>query len=322
MMNDGADAVVTSESMPSQSYPDILCIGEPMIEFNQTRADDPHYLFGFGGDTSNAAIAAARSGASVGYISAVGNDSFGQSFLKLWQSENVSVSAVKRDSAAHTGVYFVSHGVDGHEFSYLRTGSAAGCMTSADLPLAMIRAAKIIHVSGISQAISASACDMVFAAIAEARKAGVTVSYDTNLRLRLWPLARAQAVVGAAMRMADIALPGLDDARQLTGKMDADAIVDHYLAGGCKVVAMTLGKDGALVATPSERRCIPTIAVNAVDATGAGDCFDGAFLAEWLRCHDPFQAASYAVVAAALSTTGYGAVAPLPLRAAVLAAMG
>jgi 2-dehydro-3-deoxygluconokinase len=66
---------------------------------------------------------------------------------------------------------------------------------------------------------------------------------------------------------------------------------------------------------------VPSIAVNAVDATGAGDCFDGAFLAEWVRTSDPFAAAAYATVAAALSTTGYGAVAPLPHRNDVLAAM-
>lgn len=307
--------------MPTNANPEILCIGEPMVEFNQTRAGEPDYLFGHGGDTSNAAIAAARSGASVGYVSAVGDDSFGRSFLKLWQTEHIDTSAVKTDTAAHTGVYFVSHGLDGHEFSYLRAGSAAARMTPADLPVEMIRKARVIHVSGISQAISASACDMVFEAINEARRAGVTVSYDTNLRLRLWPLSRARAITGAAMRMVDIALPGLDDARQLTGLNEPDAIVDHYLAGGCKVVAMTLGKDGALVATASERRRMPSIRVDAVDATGAGDCFDGAFLAEWLRCQDAFKAASYAVVAAALSTTGYGAVAPLPRRADVLAAM-
>jgi 2-dehydro-3-deoxygluconokinase len=315
------DPLMPQKTPSISTTPDILCIGEPMIEFNQTRPDDPHYLFGFGGDTSNAAIAAARSGASVGCISAVGNDSFGQSFLKLWRSENIDVAGVKLDETAYTGVYFVSHGDEGHVFSYLRAGSAASRMTTADLPLGMIGKAKVIHSSGISQAISPTACDMVFAAIAEARKAGVIVSYDTNLRLRLWPLARAQAVTEAAMRMADIALPGLDDARQLTGLLEPDAIVDHYLAGGCKVVAMTLGKDGALVATPDARQRVPSILVNAVDATGAGDCFDGAFLAEWLRCKDAFQAARYAVVAAALSTTGYGAVAPLPHRDAVLEAL-
>jgi 2-dehydro-3-deoxygluconokinase len=194
-------------------------------------------------------------------------------------------------------------------------------MTTADLPQAMIRQGKVLHVSGISQAISPSAADMVFEAIRIARVAGVTVSYDTNLRLRLWPLARAQAVINAAMAMADIALPGLDDARQLTGLTDPDAIADFYLGRGSSIVAMTLGKDGALVSTRAERRMVPSITVAAIDATGAGDCFDGAFLAEWVRTRDPFAAASYACAAAALSTTGYGAVAPLPQRDAVLAAL-
>ncbi len=303
------------------SVPDILAIGEPLGEFSQTTPGDPRYLFGHGGDTSNAIIAAARSGASTGYITALGDDSFGRSFLDLWAKEGVDSSAVKLDRAAHTGIYFITHGKDGHEFSYMRAGSAAARMTTADLPQAMIRQAKVLHVSGISQAISASAADMVFEAIRIAREAGVTVSYDTNLRLRLWPLARAQAVTNAAMALADIALPGLDDARQLTGLSEPDAIVDFYLGRGSSIVAMTLGKDGALVATRAERRMVPSITVAAIDATGAGDCFDGAFLAEWVRTRDPFGAASYACAAAALSTTGYGAVAPLPRREAVLAAL-
>jgi 2-dehydro-3-deoxygluconokinase len=302
--------------------PDIIAIGEPLGEFNQTRAGELNYRFGHGGDTSNAIIAAARSGARTGYVTAVGDDSFGQSFLDLWRREGVDVSGVKVDPAAHTGVYFVTHGSDGHEFSYLRAGSAASRMGPADVPAAMIAKAGILHVSGISQAISASAADMVFEAIRVAKAAGVTVCYDTNLRLRLWPLARARAVTNAAMAMADIALPGLDDARQLTGLSDPDAIADFYLGRGSSIVAMTLGKDGALVATRNDRRRVPSIKVDAVDATGAGDCFDGAFLAEWLRTRDPFAAARYATAAAALSTTGYGAVAPLPRREQVLAALG
>jgi len=301
--------------------PDILAIGEPLGEFSQTTPGDPRYLFGHGGDTSNAIIAAARSGASTGYITALGDDSFGRSFLDLWAKEGVDSTAVKVDRTAHTGIYFITHGKNGHEFSYMRAGSAAARMTTADLPQAMIRQGKVLHVSGISQAISPSAADMVFEAIRIARMAGVTVSYDTNLRLRLWPLARAQAVINAAMAMADIALPGLDDARQLTGLTDPDAIADFYLGRGSSIVAMTLGKDGALVSTRAERRMVPSITVAAIDATGAGDCFDGAFLAEWVRTRDPFAAASYACAAAALSTTGYGAVAPLPQRDAVLAAL-
>ena len=301
--------------------PDIVAIGEPLGEFNQTRPDDQNYLFGHGGDTSNATIAAARSGASTAYVSAVGNDAFGKSFLALWQREGVDCSAVKTDGEAHTGIYFISHGKDGHEFSYMRAGSAASRMTITDIPVQMISNAKVLHVSGISQAISASATDMVFAAIAIAKAAGVAVSYDTNLRLRLWPLERAQAITNAAMALADIALPGLDDAQQLTGLSEPDAIADYYLKRGSRIVAMTLGKKGALVATHHKRLIVPSIPVDVVDATGAGDCFDGAFLAEWVVTGDPFKAAAYATVAAALSTTGFGAVAPLPKREDVLRAM-
>jgi 2-dehydro-3-deoxygluconokinase len=303
------------------SHPDIVCLGEPLGEFNQTAPGDPSYLFGLGGDTSNVAITAARAGASVAFAGAVGADMFGDALLAQWRAEGVDCGAVKVDPAAATGIYFVSHGPDGHSFTYLRAGSAASRLGPADLPAALIRGAQVLHVSGISQAISASACDLVFAAIACAREAGVAVSYDTNLRPRLWPLERARAVTNAAMRLADIALPGLDDARALTGQDTPDAIADFYLEGGSTIVALTLGKQGALVATARERRVIPSIAVNAVDATGAGDCFDGAFLAEWVRTRDPFAAGRFAVVAAALSTTGFGAVAPAPRRAEVLAAM-
>ena len=143
------------------------------------------------------------------------------------------------------------------------------------------------------------------------------VSYDTNLRLRLWPLERARAVIHAAVAMSDIALPGLDDAEQLTGLSGPEAICDFYLGLGAKIVALTLGKNGTMVAVKGDRRLIPARVVTASDATGAGDTFDGAFLAEWLRVGDPFAAAAYANAAAALSTQGYGAVAPIPSRSAV-----
>lgn len=295
---------------------DIVCLGEPMVEFNQADGEG-RYLFGHGGDTSNCAIAAARAGASVGYVTRLGADEFGDSFMRLWADNGVDASRVTRDPAAHTGVYFVTHGAEGHVFSYLRAGSAASRIGPADVPGDYIAAAKILHVSGISMAISPSAADAVLEAIRVARDAGTLVSFDTNLRLRLWPLARAQAMTHAAMALCDIALPGLDDARQLAGLDDPDAIADFYLGLGARIVALTLGSQGCLVATGAERRRVPGIGVEAVDATGAGDTFDGNFLAEYLRTGDPFEAARYANAAAALSTTGYGAVTPMPMRADV-----
>jgi 2-dehydro-3-deoxygluconokinase len=300
--------------------PDIIAIGEALYELNQPD-DGASFVPGYGGDTSNALIAAARSGASTGYFTAVGADRFGRALVELWRMEGVDASRVMVNGAAHTGIYFVTHGPDGHEFSYLRAGSAASRVTEADIPADYIGAARLLHVSGISQAISSSAADAVFAAIDIARRGKVLVSYDTNLRLKLWPLARARAVIHEAMKSVDIALPGLDDARQLTGLDDPDAIVDFYMRLGAGLVALTLGKQGALVATPQRRERVASIPVEAVDATGAGDAFDGAFLAEFLRADDPFAAARFANVAAALSTRGYGAVPPLPTRAQTLAAL-
>ena len=294
---------------------DILCLGEPMLEFNQQA--DGTYLPGHGGDTSNCAIAAARQGARVGYLTHIGADIFGDSFMQLWKAEGVDTSTVRQVSDAHTGVYFVTHGPDGHEFSYLRAGSASSRMRPEDLPFDTLSTTKILHVSGISQAISDSAADSVFAAIEAVRAAGGKVSYDTNLRLKLWPLARARAVTHAAMSRCHIALPGLDDAQQLTGLTQPDAIVDFYLSLGAEIVALTLGADGTLVATADERRKISGRKVKAVDATAAGDTFDGAFLARIAAGDTPFEAARYANAAAALTTQGYGAVGPMPRRAAV-----
>lgn len=301
-------------------HPDIIAIGEPLFELNQPKGEEI-FRQGHGGDTSNCAIAAARQGARVGYVTAIGADQFGDSFMRLWAQEGVDTSAVKRSHTAHTGLYFVTHGPDGHVFSYMRAGSAASRMTPEDLPVDTIKGARILHASGISQAISSSAADAVFQAMRIARSAGVKVSYDTNLRLRLWPLDRARAVIHAAATLTDILRPGLEDARHLTGLTEPDHIVDFYLALGSEIVALTLGHEGALIATMDRRERLPAIPVRLVDATGAGDVFDGAFLAEYLRTGDPFQAGRYANMAAALSTEGYGAVAPMPRRVTVEAAL-
>ncbi len=298
---------------------DLLAIGEALVELNQP-SDGAPFVQGFGGDTSNAMIAAARLGADAAYFTAIGTDRFGQALTELWMREGVDASRIVVNGGAHTGLYFVTHGSEGHSFSYMRAGSAASRIGESDLPVDRIRETKILHVSGISQAISSSAADAVFAAIDIARDAKRLVSYDPNLRLKLWPLRRARAIIHEAMRSCDIALPGLDDALALSGLSAPDAIADFYLRLGARLVVVKLGKDGAVAATAKGRERIPARPVAAVDATGAGDCFDGAFLAEFVRVADPFAAARFANAAASLSTLGFGAVAPLPRRADVEAA--
>ncbi len=301
---------------------DILAYGEPMVEFNQTGEGGGRlYLQGFGGDSSNFAIAAARQGARVGYWSALGDDANGRALRALWDAESVDHRCVRSDAAAFTAIYFVTHGERGHEFHFYRSGSAASRVAPADVPQAAIAAAKVFHLSGISLAISSSACDAGYAGIDAAHAAGVQVSFDTNLRLKLWSLDRARAVMNDVLRRCDIALPSWDDITAITGLTDPEAIVDHCLRLGAKTVALKLGAEGALVASADERHRIAPFPCQPVDATGAGDTFGGAFVARRVAGDGLLDAARYAAAAAALSTQGYGAVAPIPHAAAVHAAL-
>jgi 2-dehydro-3-deoxygluconokinase len=322
MLRDAPTGTAMPNAADPTPSPDIIALGEPMLEFNQARADAPDaYLRGFGGDTSNMAIAASRllggSGRRVGYVTRVGDDPFGRMLLDLWRREGVDTRGVAVDPVAATGVYFVTHGPKGHEFSYLRAGSAASRMRPETLPLDTIRGTRILHVSGISQAISADACDAVFAAVDAVKSAGGVLSYDPNLRLKLWPLARARAIVLATIPHCDWFLPGLEEVTLLSGLTDVAAVVDWCHARGAPVVVMKCGAEGVVVSDGRRREHIPGLAVQSVDATGAGDCFDGAYAARVLCGDDPFAAARYANAAAALATTGFGAVAPLPRDAEV-----
>jgi 2-dehydro-3-deoxygluconokinase len=298
---------------------DILALGEAMYELS-LRADGT-FLPGFGGDTSNCVIAAARHGARCAYATKVGDDFFGDALIDLWMKEGIDINHVGRHTSAPTGLYFVIVKPGGHEFIYRRQGSAASLMSVQDVPADLIRRSKVLHVSGISQAISRTAEECVATAIGIARAHGTLVSYDTNFRRRLWDEERARGVIAAAMALADVALPSEDDMSALFGTTSPDRAIDRCLDLGAAVVAMTLGARGAMVADRERRLQFPALPVSVVDATGAGDAFDGAFLAEYLRTGGWARAGAYACAAASLSTQHPGAVAGLPTRAQTLAAM-
>lgn len=298
---------------------DIAAIGEPMVEFNQTRPGEPHYLQGYGGDTSNMIVAAARSGARTSYFTRLGDDAFGRMFLELWRREGVDAGAVAIEPKAFTAAYFVTHSAQGHQFSYLRAGSAASRMRPEELPALK---AGCVHASGISMAISASAARTVLAAFRAAKARGAKVSFDANLRLNLWTLGEARAGIAAAVALADYFFPSLEDASALSGKEDPQDILRWAHALGARTVFLKLGAEGVIVSDGARQEHIKGIEVQAVDATGAGDCFCGAALARLAAGDSVFEAARYANAAAALATTGYGAVAPLPRKDAVLELLG
>jgi len=288
----------------------IVSIGEPMVEFNQV--EERRYLQGYGGDTSNMIIAAARSGASTAYITRVGDDEFGRMFLELWKREGVDTRWVIVDRDAPTAAYFVTHGPQGHVFSYLRKHSAASRLQPADV--SDLSTAAYVHASGISMAISQSACDAVFAAFESAQ---AKIAFDANLRLRLWPLERAAAMIAKAAGMADYFFPSIEDARQLSGAASPEENLAWAHDLGAKTVFLKLGSDGVIVSDGKRRERLPGFPVEALDATGAGDCFCGTTLARLAAGDSIWEAARYANAAAALATTGYGAVDPLPRPEAV-----
>jgi 2-dehydro-3-deoxygluconokinase len=305
----------------------VAALGEAMLEFNQTTPGEPQFQQGFGGDTSNAVIAAARAGARSAYLTRIGADTFGNALLDLWHREGVDTTAVQRDAAAPTGIYFVTHGKAGHEFSYLRAGSAASQMTPQWLgtaqggtasPADVIAASTILHLSAITLAISPNACDTAFAAMLHARASGTRVAFDSNLRLKLWPLARAQACIAQAVSQCDIFLPSLEDMVTLTGLNDPEEIVDWSHAHGATTVVLKLGADGALASDGQQRMQVAGQSVTVMDATGAGDCFCGNLLARMALGDDVFTASRYANAAAALAVQGFGAVGPLPHAAQVV----
>jgi 2-dehydro-3-deoxygluconokinase len=309
---------------------DLVTLGEALVEFNQTHGGQPQYLQGFGGDTSNAAIAAARAGASTACLTRLGQDGFGDALLALWQREGVDSGAVERDTQHPTGVYFVTHGAQGHQFSYLRSGSAASRMSAAWVgqgePLHRLRNCRMLLVSGISLAISPQACDAAFAAMRIAREAGACVAFDPNLRLRLWPRDRAAACIAHAISLCDLFLPGLEDMAALLDLAPDQATPEHIAqwshARGAFTVVLKLGAQGAWVSTARGLQGrLPGRPAPRGGGPGAGDCFDGNLLARLALGDTLTEAARYANAASALAVQGHGAVAPLPHPQQVLAAL-
>ena len=313
--------------------PTILGIGEALVEFTRITDDTPNlktdkntpetettrpiYRQGFGGDTSNAIIAAARQGASTGYLSAVGGDPFGEELLELWKRENVSVAYVKVNPTDPTGVYFVQPHASGRSFSYARRGSAASLYSNKELPQQAIRDAQALHASALSTAISISMREAVADAFSIAKSSDTLVSFDTNLRLNMWDIDTAVSTIEALLPKVDVVFPSDEEARQISGRTEDNDLIDYFLEFGCQMVALTRGEKGAVIATAEDRFEVAPAKCVAVDSTAAGDSFAGSFLAYYLETGDRRVAAECAAVTAAITVSALGAIDAIPDRKVV-----
>jgi len=296
---------------------DIVSFGEPMVEFCATDVgklqDAQLYKRGWGGDTSNFAIAVARLGGRCGYICRIGDDGFGRSFLSLWQTENVDTSQVIIERDGYTAVYFISLLSNGrHDFTYLRKDSAASHYSPSDLNEEFLREARLFHSSGITLALSQSCREAVLRGAEIVKGSGGIFSFDVNYRPKLWPQDIARSHIEKAIEAADLVFASEEDLNDLYSQ-DIDDVVDRiYSIAEPKLLVLKLGSEGCSLVYEKERAHVPGFDVTVVDTTGAGDAFDGAFVLGFLKGWSSVKSATFANAAGALTTTGLGAVTPIP----------
>lgn len=239
----------------------------------------------FGGAESNVAIGLARLGHASGWCGRLGNDPFGQRIMKSIRGEGVDVSRAKLTEEAPTGLMIRENVAGKSSVYYYRKQSAASRMAPEHLDEEYIAAAKILHVTGITPALSASCADTVAAAMDMAKRHGVKVSFDPNLRLKLWGVEEARKVLLPLAMKADYFLPGLDELKLLyeTDSMDAILAKLDELPGASVIKGgeneTYLYEKGKLTAVPYFK------AEHIVDTVGAGDGFCAGFLAGLLRAY-------------------------------------
>ncbi|MFL6696091.1 MAG: sugar kinase [Vitreoscilla sp.] len=226
----------------------------------------------------NVAIGLARLGLRVGYLSRVGDDAFGRFLLATLEREGLARALVAIDPARSTGFMLKSSAGDGADpaIDYYRRGSAASAMDACDLARVAPAGVRHVHLTGILPALSTGCRELAFALAATARTQGHRVSFDPNLRPRLWGSPDEMvSTLNALAAQADVVLPGLAEGRLLTGRQSAQDIASFYLELGAGAVVVKLGAEGAFCADHSGLRAhVPGVAVaRVVDTVGAGDGF-------------------------------------------------
>ncbi|MFH8880448.1 sugar kinase [Streptomyces californicus] len=284
---------------------DVVCLGESMVTFLPSRpgrlADVPSFERGIGGAESNVACALAAAGHRAAWVGRVGADGFGDHLVETIASYGVDTSAVRRDPARPTGVYFrtaTDRGTDTHEVAYYRAGSAASAMSPENVPYEALFAGRVLHLSGITAALSPD-CLALLRELTAPRPGRPLVSFDVNHRPHLWRGGDADASVLLELaRRADLVFVGEDEAEEAWGIVGAEAI--RAALPEPAVVVVKRGSAGATVFSglrPGPRSSnaggagnaadtvtpVPALRVDVVAAVGAGDAFAAGFLSATLR---------------------------------------
>lgn len=296
---------------------EVVTLGEAMVLFVPNRTGLLRYANTFqryvAGAESNTAIGLARIGHQVGWISKVGHDEFGQYMLSFLRGEQVDVSQVKTDNKAPTGVFFKERRrTDSTRVYYYRAGSAASRLTPKDLDPDYISQARYLHITGITPALSASCIATIQACIEIANKAGVQISFDPNLRLKLWPAAKAKEVFLDIIPHVQLVLASEEEATLITNETDPQRAAQKILQMGPAQVVIKQGAQGALGVTANESIEAPALKVETVETVGAGDAFNAGFLSGQLRGWNLADSLHLGNIMGAMATTVPGDVEGLP----------
>ncbi|MGC4949954.1 sugar kinase [Streptomyces sp. DT224] len=281
---------------------DVVCLGESMVTFLPSRpgrlADVPSFDRGIGGAESNVACALAAAGHRAAWVSRVGADGFGDHLVEAVAAYGVDTSSVRRDPSRPTGIYFrtaTDRATDVHEVAYYRAGSAASAMSPVTVPCDALPSGRILHLSGITAALSAD-CRALLQELTAPRAGRPLISFDVNYRPGLWRGEPAAVLLDLARR-ADVVFVGEDEAQEAWGVVGAAAIREALPEPG--VVVVKRGADGVTVFSrePGLRTAprasnaggadevthVPALRVDVVAPVGAGDAFAAGFLSATLR---------------------------------------
>jgi 2-dehydro-3-deoxygluconokinase len=261
---------------------DVITIGEAMAMFVATKTGElsavDQFMKRVAGAELNVATGLARLGLKVGWVSRVGNDSFGQFVLDTLKKEGIETAGVTLDGRYPTGFQLKSKVTDGTDpiVEYFRKGSAASHLSVEDFNPVWFTAARHLHLSGVAAALSSSSYALLDHAAGAMKAAGKTISFDPNLRPVLWK-SEAEMVekLNHLAFQADWVLPGVKEGQILTGEKTPEGIADFYLNRGVKAVILKTGADGAWFKTADgEQGAVAAVKVeNVVDTVGAGDGF-------------------------------------------------
>ncbi|QKJ85029.1 2-dehydro-3-deoxygluconokinase [Paramixta manurensis] len=261
---------------------DAVTIGEAMAMFIARETGDLAAAECFtkrvAGAELNVAIGLARLGLKVGWVSRVGNDSFGRFVRQQLEKEGVDHQQVTVDNRYATAFQLKSKVEDGSDpqVEYFRKGSAGSHLSPDDFDYDYFGAARHLHLSGVAAALSGSSLELLKLAAKEMRSRGKSLSFDPNLRPVLWPSQREMVKqLNLLAAYADWVMPGIEEGKILTGFSQPEAMADFWLDKGVKAVIIKTGCDGAWYKTAEgETGQVAAIRVdNVVDTVGAGDGF-------------------------------------------------